>query len=547
MPIVTVDSEDLKSLIGRKVSDEELKRVLPLNKLSIEEWNGTELKIEVTPDRPDLFSAEGMARQLGAWLNVRPGLSKFELSSAKITMNVSRVSLRPFITCAVVRGVRMSDSMVRSIMQLQETLDLTLGRDRKKVAIGLHDISKVTQPFFYKEILPEGISFIPLNSNKRMNLRQIIQSHPKGIAYAHLVKGASKWPIIVDSKGQVLSFPPIINGELTKVTEETTDFFMDITGSDEKAINFSLNILAAALEKRGGKIEAVRLGGETRPNLSPRLMQVSMDDTRKLLGLEISNRDMQSFLERMGYGATIRKSMAEVLIPAYRADILHPVDIMEDIGIAYSFSDIIPEMPRLPSRGEASRMEEFTNRIRELMIGLGFQEVLNYTLTSKERQFSRMSTKEEEAAEISNPISQEYAICRRWLIPGLLDNCRLNKHRRFPQRIFEAGDCIIPDSSETRASNIRKLAGLATHPQASLSEIISILNSVRDNLGVSWEMKPCKHESFIPGRCGAVLLDGKEIGIFGEVHPRVLASFELNNPAAAFEIDLQKIANSLGI
>ena len=549
MPIITVDSDDLKSLIGRKVSDEELRRILPLNKLNIESWEGSEMKIEVTPDRPDLFSTEGMARQIASWLGIATGFEKFDISKPKIEVIPSKVSLRPFITCGAVRGVAMDDRMIKSIMQLQEMLDLTLGRDRKKVAIGIHDVSRVVPPFYYKEILPNEVSFVPLNSSKRMNLRQIISEHPKGTQYAHLVKGAKKWPIIVDSKNQVLSFPPIINGELTKVREDTTDMFIDITGSSDSLINYSLNILLTALEKRGAKIEAVSVGGRLKPDLSPRLMEVDADSARKLLGLEIGNKDMANLLERMGYGATIKKSSIETAVPAFRADILHPVDIMEDIAIAYGFSDIKPEMARLPSTGEASRMEEFSNRIRELMIGLGFQEVLNYTLTSKEKQSSRMNAKPEPVVEIENPISQDFSVCRRWLIPGLMENLRTNKHRKFPQRIFEVSDCVIPDKSETRASNMRKLAGVITHSQASLSEIISTLNAVKDNMGMKLETKPSSHGSFIPGRCGAVFLPGSRepIGIFGEINPKVLLNLELNNPVSAFEIDVQAISEHLKI
>jgi len=542
MPIITVNSDDLKSLIGRKITDEELKRILPLNKLSIEKWN-EEIKIEVTPDRPDLFSTEGMARQISSWLGISTGLAKTNISKPQIEIIPSKVSLRPFITCGVVRNVRMSNEMIKSIMQLQEILDFTLGRDRKKVAIGLHDVSKVSPPFYYKEILPEEIEFIPLNSSRKMNLMQIIKTHPKGIQYSHLVRGARKWPIIVDSKNRVLSFPPIINGELTKVTEETTDLFMDITGPNERLINHCLNILVTALEKRGGKIEAVSLGGKLRPDLSPRLMEVDADEARKLLGLEISNKEIANLLERMGYGVTLKKSVAEVLVPAFRADILHPVDIMEDIGIAYGFFDIIPEVPRLPTTGEAHPREEFSSRMRELMIGLGFQEVINYTLTSKERQFAKMNAKPEPVAEIENPVSQEYSTCRRWMLPNLMENLRSNKHRRFPQRIFETADCIIPDKSETSASNVRKLSGVIAHSQASLSEIISILNAIKESFGAKWEMKYYKHESFISGRCGAIFLPGKQepLGIFGEINPKVLVNFELNNPAAGFELDVQKI------
>ena len=542
MPIITVDSDDLKSLIGRKISDEELRRALPLAKMLIEDWNGTELKIEVTPDRPDLFSAEGMARQLASWLGVSTGLERLQIAPAKIQVNASKVSLRPYITCGLVRGVRMSDHMIKSIMQLQETLDLTLGRDRKKVAIGLHDISKVKPPFYYKEVLPGDVSFVPLNSTKKMTMGEVIKSHPKGVEYAHLVKDAKKWPIILDSNGHVLSFPPIINGELSKVTEETTDMFIDITGYDDKAINFSLNILLAALAKRGGRIEYVNVGGAMKPDLNPRMMAFNADEARKMLGLSLSNKEMQSLLSRMGYDSSSNKSEIEAMAPAYRADILHPVDVIEDIAVAYGFDQLTPEMPKLASVGEAHPLEELTDTLRELMIGLGFQEVMNYTLTSSERQFARMNTSAEEAVQLENPISQDHSECRRWLLPGLMENSRTNKHRRFPQRIFEAADCIVPDkAADVKALNVRKLSGLITHSQANLSEIISTLNAIKENMGLHWEMKPIKHASFIDGRCGSIHINGKDVGLFGELHPKTILNYDLNNPVAAFELDVQKI------
>ncbi|MEM7815593.1 MAG: phenylalanine--tRNA ligase subunit beta [Candidatus Aenigmatarchaeota archaeon] len=545
MPIISVNVEDLKRMVGRSIPDKELESIMPVMKMNIEEW-GEEAKIEVTPDRPDLFSAEGMARQISSWLGITPGLQKFDVSKPRVEMKTTKVSLRPFITCGIVRNLKMSDSMVKSVMQLQETLDLTLGRDRKKVAIGIHDVSKVVPPFFYKEVLPEEISFIPLNSNKRMNLKEIIETHPKGIQYSHLVLGAKKWPIIVDSKNQVLSFPPIINGELTRVTEDTTDLFIDITGPEERTINYCLNILVTALEKRGGKIEAVSIDGKLRPDLSPRLIKIETSNVRKLLGIEISNKEIQNLIERMGYGVTLKSNTADILIPPFRADIMHPVDITEDIAIAYGLNDFIPEIPKLPFTGGSDEIEDFSQKIRELMIGLGFQEVLNFTLTSKEKQFEKMCIKYEDVVEIENPVSKEYSICRKWLLPSLLENCRSNKHRRFPQRIFEISDCVIPDrKSEVMASNVRKLCCLITHSKANLSEILSILNAIQENLKAKWNVTTSKHKSFTAGRCGSIILSGREIGVFGEIHPSVIVNFELNNPVAALEINVQQIFENL--
>ncbi|HDD72529.1 MAG TPA: phenylalanine--tRNA ligase subunit beta, partial [Candidatus Aenigmarchaeota archaeon] len=210
MPVISVSATDLKNLIGRKMTDEELKTILPLNKLEIDSWNGDEIKIEVTPDRPDLYSPEGIARQLRAWMCIKTGPPSHIVSRPVINIKAENVSLRPHIVAGVVRGLKMNDYLIKSLMQLQEMVDLTLGRDRKKVAIGVHDLRDVKPPLRYTEVRPVEISFVPLGSDREMNLSQILEKHPKGIQYRHLMKG-NKYPVLLDSSGNVLSFPPIIN------------------------------------------------------------------------------------------------------------------------------------------------------------------------------------------------------------------------------------------------------------------------------------------------------------------------------------------------
>jgi phenylalanyl-tRNA synthetase beta chain len=541
MPTITISLSELKSMLKKDIADSQIEEILPLNKLEVEEW-GEELKVEATPDRPDLFSVEGIARQLRLWLGLQKGLVKYPLAKPRITIKNNGVDSRPYIVSGVVRGLKLDESVIKSIMQLQEALDFTLGRDRKKISIGLHDSKHIRPPIVYKEAGPSEISFVPLGMDKKMNLKEILHEHPKGMKYKHILTG-KKYPILLDSRKQVVSFPPIINGELTKVTEKTKNLFIDITGLDPTPLNYALNILMSALAERGGRLEAVNINDDTTPRLRPRNIRIDYNEPKKLLGLSLKNTQIKSLLRRMGYD--IDKS-GRVLIPPYRPDILHHVDIIEDIAIAFGFNDIPPEVPRHHSMGRPHELEEFSNTLREMIAGLGFQEVMNYTLTSEEKHFKKMGTSSSNTVKIQNPISSEYSICRSSLLPSLIETLSQNKKRRFPQKIFELGDCIILDrKAETGTRNKRMLAAAVTHSEAEITVIMSILNTLKSNLGLEWKLKNHTHPSFIPGRCGLITLDREEIGIFGEVRPEVLISWGLEKPVACMEIDVDFLREAL--
>jgi phenylalanyl-tRNA synthetase beta chain len=536
MPVLSISAQDLRSLLRRKISDSELCEVLPLNKMEIDSWDGDEIKIEITPDRPDLYSVEGIARQVNGWLGLKTGLQGKILSKHRIDLRADRSNSRPYIVAGVVRGLEMNDYLIKSLMQLQELIDLSLGRDRRKVAIGVHNLDKIKPPLHYKDVSPDSVSFIPLNSSEEMNLSQVLDSHPKGMGYRHLLSGHRKYPVIMDTEG-VISFPPVINSERTRVTEKTKNLFFDLTGTDKTAINYSLNIMMTALAMRGGKMEAVRINNTKTPHLRPRPVKLDIELTKRLLGLNLKDSEVKSLLERMCYGANIKEDI--VYVPPYRFDILHPVDIIEDIAIAYGYNNFEPEIPNHPTLGAPLPIEEYSNTIRQVMTGLGFQETINYTLTSKEKLTSKTGTKEA-FIEISNPVTSEYSVCRDRLLPSLLQNLVSNKHRRFPQKIFEISDAVLPDEkSETNARNNRNLAAVVSHSSTGLSEILSILNALKENLTLSWKLTPLKHPTFIPGRCASIVLGRKTIGLLGEIHPSVLENFDIKTPVSAFELDVE--------
>jgi phenylalanyl-tRNA synthetase beta chain len=538
MPVITLSVSDLKSMMGRPVPDDQLRAVLPLIKCDIESWEGDGLRVEVTPDRPDLLSTEGIARQLSYWLGIRRGLHSYVVSKPSISVSTEPVGVRPEIVAGSIRGVGMSDSMVRSIMQLQEAIDFTIGRDRVKTAIGIHDASKVKPPFFYREVGPRDISFVPLGFSREMTIEQILRKHPKGVQYRHIFSRKGSYPIILDRNDDVLSFPPIINGELTKVSPDTRDIFLDITGFDQTPLNQALNILLSALEMRGGSIEAVKVNNRTYPHLKARPVRIEAASVRRTLGVSLKDREIRDCLERMGYGFDPKTSRA--LVPPYRADIMHPVDVIEDIAIAYGYNNFVPEMPRLPTVGRANPEEVFALKLKELMVGLGFQEAINPTLSNKERQFTSMGIRNPGTVELANPVSGEHTICRHWVLPSILENLSSNIHRRYPQRIFELGECIHPEpGADTRTRNVKKLAAATSHAGAGFSEIMSVFNAFRESLPLELDAAERNHPSFIKGRCVAVSLHGRGIGLLGEIHPSILQNFSLKMPMAAFEIDAE--------
>jgi len=531
MVSIELDKNDLKNLIGKNLPDEELEEVLFLLKCE-SKIDGNKIECELTADRPDMFSVEGIAREIKGFLELETGLKKYDVTDSNFVLKKEKTEVRPAIACAVMLDVKLTDELIKSLMQMQEKLHATVGRNRKKVAIGVHDFDKIKPPLLYKDVLDE--KFIPLNESKEMNVKEILENHSKGKEYANLLK--DKYPMLYDALG-VISFPPIINSERTKVTDKTKNLLIDVTGTDERAVNQVLNILVCNIAERGGKILTVKVSNKKTPDLEPVKLTTDTESIDKVLGFGLNENQIEEILKRMRYDARKMKGgKIEIGIPSYRTDILHTVDIIEDVAIGYGYNNIQPLLPKIATIGKQSELENLSKRIRELMIGLEFQEVLNFILTSSENNFTKMSV-EGKAVEILNPLSSEFSICRTWLLPSLLKVLSANKHRDYPQKIFEIGDCIeLDETSETKTKSIRKLAGVVSHYNANLTEIKSIVESVLKNLDYSYEIKELNHPSFLESRCGEIIVNNKKIGFFGELHPKILENWKLENPVIVFEI-----------
>jgi len=533
MVVIEIDKNDLLNLVGKQLSDKEIEEKLFLLKVETK-FNGDVIQCELNPDRPDMFSVEGIAREMKGFLGIEKGIKKYEVSESNVTLKKEKNEVRPFIACGIIKDVVLSDYLVKSLMQVQEKLHMTIGRDRKKVAIGVHDFDKIVPPLVYRDVTDE--KFVPLNMTEEMNIKEILEKHPKGVDYAHLVKDV--YPMIYDKEG-VISFPPIINSERTKVTENTKNLFIDVTGTDEKAVNQVLNILVCNIAERCGKIFSLKVSNKTTPQLEPVELTINVDDIDKILGIGLNENQITETLEKMRYSVKKMKGgKIAVGIPAYRSDIIHPIDIVEDVAMGYGYDNIEPILPKVATVGGESKLEKFSRKIREIMIGLGFQEILSFILTSRENNFVKMGI-DGECVEILNPVSSEYNVCRTWLLPDMMKVLTSNKHRDYPQKIFEIGDVLFLDESqETKTRQNRKLAAVISYDNANLTEIKSVVENVLKSLDYKFEIKDYNHPSFIESRCGKIIVDGNEIGFFGEIHPKILENWKLEKPVIAFEIEV---------
>ncbi len=532
MSMIEVDYNELCGLVGRKVEKEKLADRLSMMGAAVEEIEGDKIFVEVLPNRPDWLSVEGLARSLKAFLEIEPGLKEYKALEGKIEVKVDKSveRVRPHIVCAAIRNVKIDDGLIKSMMQIQEKLHETFGRKRQKLAIGIHDLSKVHPPFVYKAVKPTDISFVPLGMSEKMNLEGILEKHPKGMDYAWTLEGADVYPVIVDKNGDVLSFPPIINGELTRVYEETTDLFIDMTGTSEKTLNEALNILVCMFADRGAKIEKVKVGNKILPDLSVSEREIDFGNVEKLVGVKIDQNEGKRLLEKMGHGLSGKKAR----IPCYRTDIFHEDDLIEDIAIGYGYENLKPKNTIFPTIGGKHPDEVKADGVREALMGFGLQEVMTFMLTNEEKHYHRLSLKEGKRIEIANPKTKETTMVRTSLLSGMLEVLSGNKHEKYPQNIFEIGDTVIVDEKEeTRARTVKKVCVVCADANANYTDIKSILEGLFREQEKKLEIKRKDQPFMIKGRSGEF-----SHGYIGEVSPEVLVKFEIDVPVACFELEL---------
>ena len=525
MPSITLSKKDIFGLVGKKVSDDVLKDRISMMGTDLEGVSGDEINVEIFPNRPDMLNAEGFARALSSFIGVKTGLRKYKVKKSNYKVKVDKKvdKVRPYVACAVVKNVCLTDAAVQSLMQVQEKLHATHGRNRKKVSIGVYDLDTMNFPLNYTT-KKKNFKFIPLEMDKELSLSRILSAHPKGRDYAHLLEGFDEYPIWLDAEGKVLSMPPIINSEHTRVTDKTKNLFIDATGLDSVAVEKALNILVTGLLDRGADVYSIKVGGKSYPDLGTTKMKIDVKAVNKLLGLELRDLDVKKLLGKMGYDV----KLPYVSVPCYRVDVMNNVDLAEDVAIAYGYENFLEEIPNVSTIGEEDSFEVFKEKVSSLIVGFGYMEVNTNNLTSAENQC-------EDVVELENALNVEYNVLRRWMIPSLLEVFKNNKHYEYPQKIYEVGDVFLDSNEESN------LCVLSCHSKAGFTEAKQILDGVFRLLGVDCKVDSVERDQFISGRVGLIIVKGKKVGVVGEICPGLLGKFKLENPVCGFEINLDRL------
>ena len=548
MPVITFKYTDLKDL-GIDMEKDELIDTLPMMSSDIEDYDDEEIKVEFFPNRPDNLSVEGVARSFKGFLGLETGLPNYPItpSNEEVIVDAEVAEIRPYIAFAKIDNVDFTGDKLKYIMDFQENLHWVIGRDRKKVAIGIHNTDVVNAPFKYIATPKDANAFVPLEKDSEMTPDEILTEHDKGKAYAHLIDSFDKYPLILDKDDQVLSMPPIINGELTKIKEDTHNIIVDVTGTDERAVNQALNIICSSFAEVGGQIKSMEVKYEDKtivsPDLTPQEMNVHVDTANELIGgTDLNAEDIKGLLEKARFDAEVLSdNEVKAIIPAYRVDILHEVDIVKNIAVQYHINSVEAKLPEINTVAYENDWFRSESIIREAMVGLGFQEIMSLMLTSEEAHYEKMNQEEKPHVQVARPITIDRTMIRTSLINSLMEFLEDNKHEDLPQKIFEIGDVLyLDDSKENKTVSSKKLAALICHSTANFTEIKSVMTSVLSNLGYTMEISDSENKTFIEGRVAdveGVSEKGYVKGFFGEISPEVITNFTLEYPVIGFEIE----------
>ena len=527
---------------------EELQNKIAMFGTPVESITEEEIELEIFPNRPDLLSYQGFRRGFLAFMNKKTGLKEYKLNKPekdyKVIIDSSVKDIRPYTACAIVKGLKLDDEKIKDIIELQEKLHTTVGRKRKKLAIGVYPLEKIKLPITFKAMEPDKIKFTPLETEREMSGLQILQRHPTGRDYAHLLAGKSKFPVFIDANKEVLSMPPIINSKLTgKVTEKTKDVFVECSGFDYPILEKCLNIIVTTLAEMGGKIYQMELKyGKSKitPSLEPEKMKLSTENTNKLLGLKLTEKEIKSLLEKMGHNYKNKN----VEIAPWRFDVLHEVDLIEDVAIAYGYENFEPEIPEISTLGKENPKETIKRKICEILSGLGMIEVSNYHLTNRKDQFTNMGIpeKQEKGCVEIEESKTDYTILRKDLTHYMMKIFSENIDSEYPQNIFEMGKIF---QSEKKIKEEETLA--AANVPGNFTQLKQTLEYLLRMLNIDFILEePEEFPSwFIEGRVAVIKVDDKKIGYLGEIHPKILKNWKLKMPISLFEINLEEIFKKL--
>ena len=569
MPTISIFKRDFESLLGdrhgaRSVSLEELEEWLTLVKGELKGHNADtgELRIELQDsNRPDLWCCEGIARQIRIKQQGKsspyPFLSKKTKRQPRLIVAPELKTVRPYVAACTAKGYRVTEQGLAQLIQTQEKLADIFGHKRKTVSIGLYQLQNIQFPVTYELAKPDEARFTPLGMETVMTLSEILMVHPKGLEFGHVLAGHSRLPLLRDAAGQPLSFPPIINSrEIGEVRVGDDELFVEVTGTDLSMVVLTLNIFAINLADRGAEIEPVEIHYPYETPFGKRVVTprdlgkprpIQIETIERMLGQELGTKTVKQALSTYGYDVSTGKGSVKVKLPPYRQDLMHAMDVVEDVAISIGYGSFSPEMPAQFTVGGLSRIEQVSDRARELMVGLGFQEIISNILGSPDQYRHAMRLGETEwgnMVEVRNIMSLSFSCLRQWMVPSLLRVETASSRAFYPHRLFEAGDVAIPDPTHELGSRTETVLGaVIAHAAAHFSEIHSCLDVLFYHLGKAYSLEPVNHPSFLDGRAGQIVVSGISVGIIGELHPEVLEHWQIGVPVVAFEVNLSQLTS----
>jgi phenylalanyl-tRNA synthetase beta chain len=548
MPVVNFTIKRLNKLLPG-IDLNQVLELLPFIGLDIEGVDSEVLRIEYNPNRPDFASDYGIVRALRGLLEIETGLPKFKLNKEvnKYSVNIDNSvrGNRPYIVALIAKNGTLGNGTIMQLEGMKDDLQNGIGRGRTKASIGIHNMDAIEFPVRYSTV-NEDFSFVPLEQKSSQTIKSILKTSNIGKDYGHILEGVKRYPLVIDSKDNVLAFPPIINGDITKVNANNTNLFIEVTGNNRKTVEDILAILAITLYDAGFELQNVTINnfdGDTyTPKMDVSYIDVDASYVNMLLGLESEVNEIIRYLKKSRLDAkeTKQKKIIECCIPRYRIDILSYVDIAEEVAIGYGIYNLKPTIPLTALVGQKDLTSTRINIIRNTMVGLQILEIVNFSLVSKKIQYELPGIDQpDNLASVRATKSSEHEVLRDMLLPSLLKSLSRNVHEEYPQKLFEIGKTF---EWSKNINEYWSLGAVVAHNTADYTEVKSIMHTLlKLSFGKSVTTKVATHPIFINGRCANIIVDEESVGIIGEITPFAIDNFKVRVPVAAFELNISKL------
>ncbi|QQR92310.1 MAG: phenylalanine--tRNA ligase subunit beta [Candidatus Iainarchaeum archaeon] len=547
MVMLETSLQNINGYMKKPLTITKLEETLYQMGLELEDANPAETKIDITAERADLVSTPGLARALNAFLGYTKGVPSLEKkkSDYKVILEKSVQPVRPYTAAFVVKNVRLDEEKLKEIIWVQEKLHATFARDRKKASIGIYPLSVIHWPISFKGMKPHEIKFQPLEMQTTLTGKEILEQHPKGKKYAHLLKDLPIYPVFMDAKNNVLSMPPIINSHTAgKVTEKDRELFVEVSGHYWPTQSAICDILALLFSDMGGEIYEVHVEFPERTISTPELHMhehvLEVELVNQTLGTNLQADKIVPLLESMMYNVTkVNPKQITVQHPLFRADVLHPLDLVDDIARAYNYANLKPVAPEVYTVGGILPQTQFEDDVKSCLVGLGFQEVITWVLTSHEHHFAAFNREESEHVKLGMVKEQGLTMCRNMLYPETMRALLANRSKRLPFKLFEVGHVIVVDAKTDTGTRTRsKLCVVLAHATSSFTEMKAIAEAIARQIGVQATYSTEKLPGFIEGRTAKMQV-GKLGGFMGEMHPEILQRLGIQVPVTILEMDLE--------